>query len=65
MWLSTLQRPLNFITPQPRKYSDMDKEYISPFLNTVEVRWEGLLAGSGSGDSPASGYGKSELEDLD
>ncbi|MDD5963153.1 MAG: hypothetical protein PUC92_04205 [bacterium] len=43
----------------------MDKEYISPFLNTVEVRWEGLLAGSGSGDSPASGYGKSELEDLD
>ena len=42
----------------------MDKKYISPFLNTVEVRWEGLLAGSVSGDSPASGYGKSELEDL-
>lgn len=43
----------------------MDKEYISPFLRIVEVRWEGLLAGSGSGDSPASGYGESELEGLD
>lgn len=43
----------------------MDKEYISPFLNTVEVRWEGLLAGSEGGDSPARGYEESELEDLD
>ena len=42
----------------------MNKEYISPFLNTVEVRWEGLLAGSG-GDTPARGYEESELEDLD
>ena len=41
----------------------MDKKYISPFLNIVEVLWEGLLAGSG--DSPARGYGESELEDLD
>ena len=40
----------------------MDKEYISPFLRIVEVRWEGLLAGSV--DSPASGYGESKLEDL-
>ena len=41
----------------------MDKKYISPFLYIVEVLWEGLLAGSG--DSPARGYGESELEDLD
>ena len=41
----------------------MDKEYISPFLRIVEVRWEGLLAGSG--DSPASGYGEYEHEGLD
>ena len=41
----------------------MDKEYISPLLRIVEVRWEGLLAGSE--DSPARGYGESQLEDLD
>ena len=41
----------------------MNKEYISPFLNTVEVRWEGPLAGSF--DSPSSGYGEFVLEDLD
>ena len=41
----------------------MDKKYISPFLNTVEVRWEGPLAGSG--DTPARGYEESELEDLE
>ena len=43
----------------------MSKEYVSPLLNTVEVRWEGLLARSGGGDSPARGYGDSELEELE
>ncbi|MDY4917601.1 MAG: hypothetical protein SO114_08085 [Candidatus Cryptobacteroides sp.] len=37
--------------------------YVSPFLADAEIRLEGLLAGSG--DSPARGYGESELEDLD
>ena len=37
--------------------------YVSPFLADAEVRLEGCIAGSG--DSPARGYGESELEDLD
>lgn len=39
------------------------RQYVSPFLADVEVRWEGLLAGSG--DSPARGYEDSVLEDLE
>ena len=38
-------------------------QYASPFLAYAEVRLEGCIAGSG--DSPARGYGESELEDLD
>ena len=47
------------------------KAVVDALLETVkesvkadaEIRLEGLLAGSG--DSPARGYGESELEDLD
>lgn len=39
------------------------RQYVSPFLADVEIRLEGLLAGSG--DSPARGYEDSVLEDLE
>lgn len=41
----------------------MDRNYTSPSFRLEEVRWEGLLAGSA--DTPAQGYEKSVLEDLE
>ena len=41
----------------------MDRNYTSPAFRLEEVSWEGLL--SGSADTPARGYEKSVLEDLE
>ncbi|MDY4916941.1 MAG: hypothetical protein SO114_04615 [Candidatus Cryptobacteroides sp.] len=41
----------------------MDRNYTSPSFQLEEVSWEGLLAGSA--DTPARGYEKSVLEDLE
>ena len=41
----------------------MDRNYTSPSFRLKEVSWEGLLAGST--DTPARGYDKSVLADLE
>lgn len=41
----------------------MDRNYTSPSFRLEEVSWEGFLAGSE--DTPARGYEKSVLEDLE